>query len=136
MESGPSKIITLLIPPACREEVLGDLQEESASMLTFFVTLIHVLRSRIRRTSDPIVLLMELLALYTAFVVTASWIDRAMLLDTVRLLEFAVPPGTLLFTIMLADAYSDPKTLSPYKPLRGVVLGTALAIAAGTSSSP
>ncbi|MBZ5605083.1 MAG: hypothetical protein LAO79_22525 [Acidobacteriia bacterium] len=126
----------MLIPPACREEVLGDLQEESAGLGKFLHTVVCVVISRVRRTSDPVVVLMEALALYTAFVVVASWIDRALLLDPAGLLALAAPPAAMIVTLMLVDAYNDPKRVSPYKPLAGVVAGAALAIAAGMPLLP
>src|SRR6516225_7621174 len=88
MRSGPSKvaeaIVTLLLLPACREEVLGDLHERYRSPLQYGVealcTVPLVILSRIRRTSDPRVLLIQAFALYASFL-TAAWFKDAGLLQ-------------------------------------------------------
>jgi hypothetical protein len=64
MSPGPSKIVeaivAALVPPACREEVLGDLHERFKSPLQYFFeavcTVQLVILSRMRRTADPQVL--------------------------------------------------------------------------------
>ena len=84
MRSGPSKaaeaIVALLLPPACREEVLGDLHERYRSRLQYFTdalsTVPLVILSRIRRTADPQVLLIQAFALYASFL-TAAWFKDA-----------------------------------------------------------
>lgn len=66
MRSAPSrvieKILPLLIPPACREEVLGDLYEGCDTAAQYVREVLRiapmVLFSRIRRTADSQVLLM------------------------------------------------------------------------------
>jgi hypothetical protein len=136
MESGPPKIIQLLIPPACREEVLGDLREESAGLGKMLHTAFYVLLSRVRRTSDPVVLLMEALALYTAFVVVAGWTQPVLLFDPAGLLALAIPPAAMLVVLILSDAYSDPKKKSLYKPMQAVILGAVFAAAAGIEFLP
>src|SRR5579862_5814626 len=69
MEPGPSKVIeaivSLLLPPACREEVLGDMRERNESTGGFLREAIStvpcVIYSRVRRTTDAVVVLMEAL---------------------------------------------------------------------------
>jgi hypothetical protein len=87
MGSGPSKtaeaIVGTLIPPVCREEVLGDLHERYISprkyVLEALRTIPLVIVSRIRRTADPQVLLMQAFAWYVSFL-GAAWLrDRAFL---------------------------------------------------------
>jgi hypothetical protein len=140
MESGTAEMIqrtlALLIPPACREEVLGDLHQRSAGVAERLHTTLYAILSRVRRTSDPVVLLMEGLALYTAFVVVALWIDPALLSDASGMARLAIPPAAMLIILMLADAYSDPKKRWVYKPLLGVVLGSAAAAAVGSTALP
>jgi hypothetical protein len=61
MESGPSQIVEALVywllPPTCREEVLGDMRERHQNSIQFLVeaisTVPHVIYGRIRRTTDP-----------------------------------------------------------------------------------
>ncbi len=137
MESGPPKIIETLIgwliPPASREEVLGDLRERYENPARYMAeaaqTVPCVIYSRIRRTSDPVVALMQGVSMYTAFVMAASWLDRALILDERGFLRLAVPPCVALATLTLADAYSNPKRRWPLKPLFGVILAIAAALA-------
>ena len=101
MHHGPSKaaeaIVALLVPPACREEVLGDLHERYISSgqygLDAVRTIPLVIISRIRRTADPQVLLMQAFALYASFL-GAAWLkDRTFLSDQWGLLRLAIPAG-------------------------------------------
>jgi len=131
VESGPSKIVVALIawliPPASREEVLGDLRErnESATRYLFEAayTIPFVIYSRIRRTTDGVVALMQAGSMYTAFVMAAAWLDRALLVDERGFLRLAIPPVIALAVLMLADAYCNPKRRWPLKPVFGVILG-------------
>jgi hypothetical protein len=137
MESGPPKIIeTLLgwlIPPASREEVLGDLRERYENPARYLAEAVHavpcVIYSRMRRTTDPVVALMQGVSMYTAFVMAASWRDRALLLDERGFLRLAIPPCVALVTLMIADAYSNPKRRWPLKPLFGAILAVGAALA-------
>lgn len=137
MESGPPKIIEAfvywLVPPACREEVLGDMRERNQNVAQYLIeaacTVPLVIYSRIRRTTDALVALMEVLSTYTAFVVAAWWLDHAMLLNDDSFARLALPPLIFLVTIMLADAYSNPAKRWPLKPLFGPILGFAFTYA-------
>jgi len=64
-------VIRLLIPPACREHVLGDLWERYTSPRQYVVdalrTLPFVIWSQIRRTSDPLLLAMQVLPAFVFF---------------------------------------------------------------------
>lgn len=136
MESGPPKIIEIfiawLIPPASREEVLGDLRERYESLPRFLFEATHtiplVIYSRIRRTTDTVVALMQGVSMYTAFVMAASWLDRPLLLDERGFLRLAIPPCVALGVLTLADAYSNPKRQWPLKPLFGAILAVAAAL--------
>ena len=133
--SGPSKaaeaIVAILLPPACREEVLGDLHERYRSPLQYAADVLStvplVILSRIRRTADPQVLLIQAFALYASFL-TAAWFKDASLLQAQwGLLRLAIPPGMALLGLMLEDAYAAPGHRSPLKLLRGPLLGFGLA---------
>jgi hypothetical protein len=140
--TAPSKItervIGWLIPPACREEVLGDLRERCADGGGFLAEAMHVIPfvvvSRIRRTSDAVMLLMEGITLYTCFVLAAWWLNRTLLYDQWGFVRLAIPPAVMLLTQMLADAYSDPRKRSPLRPMLAPVLGIALVF--GMQSMP
>lgn len=131
------RVVGLLIPPASREEVLGDLREISGNTAVFlaaaFVVVPFVVFSRIRRTSDPVVRLMEAMTLYTAFVVSARWIDAGILLSPSGFLRLAIPPAIVLAILMLADAYADPRKKSPLRPALGPVVGMIFASGAQRS---
>lgn len=70
------KILSLLIPPACREEVLGDLYESCEFSGQFIGEALRALPmlifSRVRRTADPPVLIMHAVLLYLSFL-AAAW---------------------------------------------------------------
>jgi hypothetical protein len=118
MPDGPSKkleaLAGLLIPPACREEVLGDLYERYRSpgryLFDAFATAPFVIVSRIRRTTDPPVLIMQALLLYAAFLVSAWHYDRALMDEQWVLAGLAIPAGFMLVVVLLEAAWS-PKVL-------------------------
>ena len=66
---------------------------------------------------------------YTAFMMSAWWLDRELLFREYGYARVAIPPATFLAAIILADAYSNPKKRWPLKPLLGPTLGLALAYA-------
>ena len=120
MESGPPKVIEkiagVLIPPACREEVLGDLRERYAGTVRYIGEALSVIPcviwSRIRRTTDPLVLLMEAMGSYLTFVLAAWWLDRSLLLDETGYARLAVYPAIRMITGTLDGAYGKPR--APY----------------------
>lgn len=132
MESGPSKIAEALVYwllPSCREEVLGDMRERNHTLAQYLVeatsTVPCVIASRIRRTTDAVLALMEAVSMYTAFVMGAWWPDHALLFREYGFARLAIPPAMFLVAIILADAYSNPKRRWPLKPLLGPILGLA-----------
>jgi len=137
MESGPPKIIETLLgwltPPACREEVLGDLRERYQSPARYVAEGLHsvacVMYSRIRRTTDSVVALMEAMSLYTSYVLAALAVDRSVLFDPRGFARPAIPAAIALAVVILADAYSNPKRRWPLKPLFAPILGIAIAFA-------
>ncbi|MBV8906914.1 MAG: hypothetical protein JOZ22_25020 [Acidobacteriia bacterium] len=136
MRSGPPKIaervIALLIPPACREEVTGDLHERYRSAGQYFVeaalTIPLVIASRIRRTADAQVLTMHAFALYLSFLCAARFSDPALLEERFGLLRLAIPVAVTLLGILLEDAYAKAGKRSALQLTRGPFLGLALAL--------
>jgi hypothetical protein len=137
MHSGPSKtaeaIVAVFVPPACRQEVLGDLHERYRSSCQYGLdalrTIPLVIISRIRRTADPQVLLMQAVALYASFL-GAAWLkDRAFLSAQWGLLRLAIPAGMAMLGLILEDTYAKPGRRSPLNLARGPVLGLGLALA-------
>ena len=126
MKAAPSKtaeaVLGILLPPACREQVLGDLHERYTGPVRYFGDALSavpcVIISRIRRTTDTQVLLMEAFALYLSFVGVA-WISgqSAFLYEPWGLLRLAIPTAVVLVALVLADAYADPAKRSPVKPM-------------------
>jgi len=140
MESGPSKvaevIVGCLLPPACREETLGDMRERYRSGLGYFTEALQVvpfvIYSRICRTTDAVVALMEAASMYTAFLVVAKWIDPNLVLADSGLARLAIPPVVVLAVMCVADAYSAPGRHWPLKPLFAPILAFAAAYAVQT----
>jgi hypothetical protein len=137
MDSGPPKaveaIFAILVPPACREELLGDLLERYRSPLQYaleaMLTMPLVIVSRIRRTADPQVLLIQAFVLYASFLVAAWLSGEALLRDEWELLRLAAPAGMTLLGLMLEDAYAKPTRRSRFQLARGPLLGIGLALA-------
>lgn len=124
------KSVGIFIPPACREEVLGDLRERNDGVQLFIYdalrTVPFVILSRVRRTTDSVVLLMQAFCCYVSYL-TAAWVFApSMIAKQEGLLRLAIPCTIALVMLMLADAYADPRK----KPLLRPVLAVALAFAA------
>jgi hypothetical protein len=137
MYSGPSKtteaIVALFIPPACREEVLGDLHERYRSPRQYasdaLRTVPLVIVSRIRRTADPQILLMQAFAVYLSFLGAALLSDRALLAEQWGLLRLAIPAAMMILGLMLDDAYANPGRRSALNAARGPTLGLLFLLA-------
>jgi hypothetical protein len=124
-------LVGLWIPAVCREEVLGDLQEKYEGPVQYLVLAISIvpfiLYSRIRRTTDAAVLLMEALLMYAAYLTAAWYTDRAFLLSQWGLLRTALPVvGALLF-LVLTDAYY-PTEKSRWRVIGRVAIAVVFAL--------
>ncbi len=137
MSSGPSKtteaIVALLIPPACREEVLGDLHERFQSPSQYaadvLFTIPLVILSRMRRTADAEALLLQTFALYLSFVAAAWFYDGALLREPWSLMRFAVPASMVILGVILDDTYAHSGRRTSLELARGPLLGAAMALA-------
>ena len=135
MRAAPSKfaeaVLRLLLPPAAREHVLGDLKERYSSPRQYFHDAVSavpcVILSRIRRTTDPAALLMEALVLYMSFFAAAWYLDIAFLSDQNGLFRIAIPTAAALLGFLLVDAYADPARRWVLKPVLQAALGTGFA---------
>lgn len=131
MSASPPKavqaIAALLVPCACREEVLGDLQERCTSPMQYCAdalsTVPLVILSRIRRTADPQLLLMHAFVLYLAFYGAAWFKARTLLYEPGVLTRLAIPGVVTLLVLVLEDAYAKPGNRSPLRLIRGPLLG-------------
>jgi hypothetical protein len=136
MAFGPSRsaeaIVAILVPPACREEVLGDLHERYRSPLRYFFdalsTVPLVILSRVRRTADPQLLVMQAFALYLSFLTAARFQDGPLLQSRWGLLRLAIPGGIALLGLVLEDAYATPGKQSALRFVRGPLIGLGLAL--------
>lgn len=137
MSSGPSKtaeaIVAVLVPPACREEVLGDLHERYSSEGQYgfdaLYTIPLVIISRIRRTADPQVVLIQAFALYVSFLGAAWFNDRSFLNAHWSILRLAIPAAVALLVLVLDDVYARRGLRSTLAVGRGPILGIAIALA-------
>ena len=137
MSSGPSKIaeatVAVFVPPACREEVLGDLHQRYRSPGQYALdatrTVPLVIMSRIRRTANRQVLLMQAFALYESFLAAAWFEDRAFLSEQWGLPRLAIPAAMALLGSILEDTYARPGRRSGLQLARGPVFGVIFAIA-------
>ncbi|MBZ5577524.1 MAG: hypothetical protein LAP40_13265 [Acidobacteriia bacterium] len=115
MESGPPKVmetvIGILIPPACREEVLGDLHERYDGLPRYFLeacfTVPMVIASRIRRTTEPGLLLLEAMVLYLSLTAGALVSGQThFLTEQNGYSKLAVLIAMALLALVLVDAYA------------------------------
>jgi hypothetical protein len=126
-------IVGLFIPPASREEVMGDLQERCISLnkpVMHYVrdslrALPLVIDSRIRRSTDAQLLLISALVLYLSYFTAAWFTDRTALWEPWGLLRLAFPGAVTLLGLVLGDAYAKPGHRSPLRMVCGPVLGLA-----------
>jgi hypothetical protein len=122
-------LVGIFIPPACREEVLGDLRERNEGIQLFIYdalrTVPMVIVSRIRRTTDSVVLLMEAFCCYVSFLAVALAAQPAMIRTEEGLLRLAIPGAIALLVLVFADAYANPRKKSVLRPILAVALAFA-----------
>lgn len=125
-------LFRLLLPPACREHVLGDLHERFKSPRQYLAeglaVLPPVIISRIRRTTDFQVLLIEALALYGSFSAAAVYLgQKAFLYDQAGFALLAIPTTVAEMGLLICNAYTDPAKPLWFKPLMQSAGSIALA---------
>src|SRR5271165_4807535 len=134
MTPAPSRfaeaVVALLLPPACREHVLGDLHERYQSRRQYWSDAIRtvplVILSRIRRTTDIVVLLMEICTTYMSFFVAAWQMGGvSFLYRDSGFVRSAIPTAAVLLILVVSDAYAGARTRSPLRPILGAVLAVA-----------
>lgn len=144
MRAGPPKIIeslvTLLLPPASREHVLGDLQERYTSTRGYLADALSAVpgavAGRILRTTDWQVLAMEAGALYISLLL-AAWtaLGAAYLHQHSAFVRLLLPVGVAVLLLVLRDAYSCSPRRSPALEA-GFGVGGALAVSHGNVALP
>jgi hypothetical protein len=135
MSSGPPKgleaIVGFFLPPASREEVLGDLWERYTGPMQYVFLAMRVvpcvILSRIRRTADARVLLMEALLIYASYLTAAWYADRMLLVDQWGFFRLAVPAVLAVAFLTLEDAWAPVRERSPLRLTGEVAMGTLFA---------
>lgn len=106
-----------LLPPARREDVLGDLHERCTSMSGYVLeaaaTIPLVVWSQVRRATGPSVLVAQAAALVSAMVIAAWLVEPATAARSGLLLRLLLPAGLALVTLALHDAYADANEAAP-----------------------
>ncbi len=120
-------VVGFLIPPASREHVTGDLHERYISTRQYIAdamrTVPVVIVCRIRRTTDPQLLLVEAIALYMSFLFAARQLNGMSFLYRDGGFErLAIPVVTMLAALVLEDAYARPSKPSAWRTLLDVAL--------------
>jgi len=135
---GPSRIaesvVAIFVPPICREEVLGDLHERFRSPLQYAMdalrTIPLVILSRMRRTADPQLLLIEASILYLSLLADAWLTGGAILREEGGLLRLAIPACTATLGLLVDDTYAKSDRRSAVQLVRGPIVGLMLTMAA------
>ena len=136
MRAGPPKVIesvvALLVPPAAREHVLGDLRERYAGTRSYLSDALSAVPGaifgRLLRTLDGHVLAMEACALYLAFV-TAGWaaLGAADLYRQGQFLHLLLPVALALLALVVSDVYAGGAGQTPVVAA-GLGAGCAVAV--------
>lgn len=118
------RIVEILLPPSCREEVIGDLHERYSSPGQYIAEALKVLVlmnfSRIRRTTDSQLLLTQALLTYGAHLSSAWYLGG---LD--NLTRLAIPTAVALFVLPIHDAWV------PRRPVIGAAVAATVASLTG-----
>ena len=134
METGPPKLIEdivgILIPPACREHVLGDMYEQYVSPAQYIrnalATLPFIVASQVRRSFRLELFFSQMCVLYLAFSGASLAAGPAFLYDHAALLPLGIVIGIALLVLVLCDAYAVPQDHSSRK--LGLEVGMALSV--------
>jgi hypothetical protein len=116
---GPPKtlerIVGWLLPPASREEVLGDLWEQYSGPGQYIFNALCVVPcvivSRICRTTDAQVLVIETSVLYGSYLASAWYRDPASLTQGPSLARLAIPTAVVMSVILIERAWGPGRKL-------------------------
>ncbi|HTX38358.1 MAG TPA: hypothetical protein VME43_25195 [Bryobacteraceae bacterium] len=144
MFAGPPKIIesvvALLVPPAAREHVLGDLRERYAGTRSYLSDAVSAvpgaIAGRMLRITDWQVLAMEAGALYLSFL-TAAWatLGAAYLCQHGDFLRLLLPVALALAALVVSDVYDSGARRTPVLAA-GLGVGCAVALTEGKLALP
>ena len=113
MEAGPhplvERFVGALLPPACREHVLGDLHERFVSSRQYaheaIWTIPFAVWGQIRRTFSVLFAIAEVGVVYVAFLSALRTFDQSALHDRVSLVRAAIPALAALVGVVVRDAW-------------------------------
>jgi hypothetical protein len=133
MAPGPPKLLEdlakILIPPARREEVLGDLYERYKSPQQYLGDLLStlplIILSRIMRTAPIQLLLMDAVLVYSSYL-AAAYLARMRVFDVGGLVGLAIPSGLTLVTLLIGSAFPAPLKRSASDWIRSLITTLAL----------
>jgi hypothetical protein len=121
-------IIERLVPPACRESVLGDWNERYDSapryVLRAFSALPFLVASQVRRTSKVENVVSEAVVIYLAFALE-FFVRPASLVAHQVLIPILTVMCTALFALVIRDAYADPEDRSAARTIRDACIAIA-----------
>jgi hypothetical protein len=135
MPSVPPKtleaIVGFFLPPVRREEVLGDLCEKYTGSIQYIVLAIRVvpcvILSRVRRTADAQIVMMEALLIYASYLAAAWYADRTLLMSQWGFFRLVAPTVLAVAFMVLEDAWAPVRKRSPLRLTGEVALGTLFA---------
>lgn len=135
METHPPKLIEAIVekavPPACRENVMGDWDETYTSTPDYLLRVVSdlpfVVASQIRRTFNVALFFSQAAVLYIAFAGSSLAGGRRYLYDH-SVLPLAIVIGVVLFALVCRDAYINREELPDYRDRRDTFfsIGTGL----------
>jgi hypothetical protein len=134
------RVVEFVLPPACREEVLGDLHERCGSPRQYVAdalrTVPFVIASRIRRVTDPQVALLEVFVLYLSFLSALEVRAPVLLRLDWAYLRPAIPTAVAFLILRLVDAYAKPGRRAALAAIQDAVMAMALTILLGVLCMP
>ncbi len=121
------------IPPACREEVLGDLCEKYRSPLQYFFlaarTIPFVILSRLRRINGPLFVLTDPLLIYGGFLFEAWFRGALSHNDPAAFLWLAMPAALTWLYLIARDAFAPAPGKQPaFEPAGLIVMFMFMAV--------
>jgi hypothetical protein len=144
MSAGPPKVIeslvALLIPPASREHVLGDLRERFAGTRSYLADALSAvpgaIAGRMLRITDWQVLAMEAGALYLSFL-SAAWaaLGAAYLSQHGDFLRLLLPVALAMLALVVSDVYNGDARRMPILAA-GFGIGCAAAVSQANVALP
>lgn len=128
VESGPPKVVeclvSMVLPPACRESVVGGLHERYTSLPSYLweaiLSVPLVIVCRTKRTTNPGLLLLEAIAIYLFFI-AGAWRYDQFLEQPNAYLRLAIPVFMVLVALILVDAYSPTEAGIFYGPAAATI---------------